>query len=242
MENTKTHYLLIGLLSALLVVSVGPARAATLADTLKEAFSNQDLDDVRDVLDDQPQSTDEVVRSLLQQTQKDMKAEPDFSEDMMALASQYAPKITPPSVPAICADLRRVVDGLGPDQIGTDLYTTVMTASQNFAKAPVVAASGKPNLCEEAFLKVANFDGAEALLAQLPVNRGGRVKVVTVENGTPRRPATTTTVLPCPDCHSPHDKPDCHGRRRHHHRPPPRCTTCVSVKVESSSSVRVVTK
>jgi hypothetical protein len=141
------------------------AANAPVSDTLSKALASKNLTEVQTLLTKNPQSTDDVIKALLKNTQERIAQDPEFSSQMMSLAGQYAPQITPPSVPSICADLRRVVESIPLDQIGTPTYDKVMEASENFSNAPVVVAQGRPNLCEE------------ALLAQTPGMRAPSIKV-----------------------------------------------------------------
>lgn len=140
-----------GAFFALLLVS-GFVCAATVA----EMIAAGDTKGLEEYLDSNPAATDDVVKSLLKFTQDNLGKQPELAGKMMEFAASHASEITPPSVPVICADIRRIVSALPVDAVGTPLFTSVIAASQSFAKAPVVVAAGRPNLCEE------------ALLAQLP--------------------------------------------------------------------------
>ena len=81
---------------------------------------------------------------------------------MMQLAGQYAPQITAPSVPAICADLRRIVDAIPASQASSPLSATIAQVSEQFSNSPVVVSAGRPNQCETAFLRIATLRGARS--------------------------------------------------------------------------------
>ena len=168
-----------GLLAVSAVAFAGQALAANapVSETVSKALASKNLTEIQTLLSKNPQNTDDIIKALLKTTQERISQDPDFSGQMMTLAGQYAPQITPPSVPAICADLRRVVEAIPLDQIGTPVYDQVMEASENFSNAPVVVAQGRPNLCEE------------ALLAQTPGMRAPTVKV-------PRRPPFDPVIPP----------------------------------------------
>lgn len=175
--SSRTFYA--GLLSAFFAAGVSGVQAASpLTGTINEALAKKNLAEVQALLKKGPGNVDEVIKALLKTTQNVMGTDPDFSSQMMSLAGQYAQQITPPSVPVICADLRRIAESLKPEQAGTQLYATVVQASENFAKAPVVVAAGQPNQCENAFLE-------EALLAQAPGMRGPGLPPTTIRPGIP---------------------------------------------------------
>lgn len=154
-----------GLLS--LCLSIGPALAdGPVSETVTSALAAKNLSSVQDMLAKNPKNTDEIVKALLKNAQTRMATDPEFTGKMMTLAGSFAEQITPPSVPAICADLRRVVEAVPIEQIGTPVFEQVMDASQKFSDAPVVVAQGRPNLCEE------------ALLAQSPGMRAPNVSIL----------------------------------------------------------------
>jgi len=147
-------------LATFLFISPNVANAASITDMVAAAAVSGDMKNLQDYIASNPSSTDEVIKALLKFTQDNLASNPDKSAKMMEFAAAHAPEITPPSVPAICADVRRIVASLPVDAIGTPLFTSVLAASQSFAKAPVVAAAGRPKLCEEAV--------SDILLAQQP--------------------------------------------------------------------------
>ncbi len=184
MKKSLTQSFFVGFLATFLCVGFGSAHAAaSAAGQVNDALAKKNLTEVHNLLKGGSGNVDEVIRALLKTTQNVMGTDPDFSTKMMALAGQYAPQITPPSVPAICADLRRLVEAVTPEQATTPLYATIVQASQDFSKAPVVVASGRPNQCETAFLQISALAGEGALLAQLPGMRGPQTPVVTVGPG-----------------------------------------------------------
>ena len=103
----------------------------------------------------------------------------------MTLAGQYAPQITPPTVPAVCADLRRIVDSIPAEQAGSPFSATVTQVSQQFSKAPVVVSAGRPNQCETALLRIATLRGQDPLLIQLPGMSGPGLPPTTIRPGIP---------------------------------------------------------
>lgn len=152
--------------------------AADSTGPVDTALAKKDLTSVQGLLKSGKGNVDNIMKALLKQTQKDMSVDPDFSHRMMSLAGDYAPQITPPSVPAVCADLRRIVDSLKPEHVGTPLFKSIMDASEKFSKAPVVVAAGRPNECEQAWLQLTNLD-EEALLAQTPGMRSPGLPKIT---------------------------------------------------------------
>jgi len=182
----------VGFLSTFFIMGLGTASADTaLTSKLNAALSSKNLTEVQALLATGPGNVDEVLKALLKKTQSVMATDPDYSNKMMSLASQYAPQITPPSVPVVCADLRRIVDAIKPEQAGTPLYKAVMEAAETFSKAPVVVAAGRPNECEQAWLQASNID-EEALLAQTPGMRGPGLPPTTVRPGIPPTNASPT--------------------------------------------------
>ncbi len=139
MKKSLAQSFFVGFLSTFLFVGMGLSHAAdSVTGQANAALANKNLAEVQGLLKGGPGNVDSVIRALLKTTQNVMGTDPDFSNKMMALAGQYAPQITPPSVPAICADLRRVVEAMTPEQASTQLYATIVQASQDFSKAPVV--------------------------------------------------------------------------------------------------------
>lgn len=153
-----------------LTLTFGVQAASSYTQTIDEALANKDFGALQDLLNRGPGIVDEVVQALLKSVQKTLHSDPDFAQKNISLAAEYAPQITPPSVPAICADLRRIVEDIPADQTETPLYEAVLSATQSFATAPVVVAAGRPNLCEEAWLKIATLSG-DPLLAQTRTHR-----------------------------------------------------------------------
>jgi len=186
----KTFYT--GFFSTLLLLGVSTASAEQFSGKLDAALNNKNLSAVQGFLATGPGNVDEILKALLKKTQTTMSTDPDYSNKMMSLAGQYAPQITPPSVPAICADLRRIADALTPEQAGTPLHKSVMDATETFSKAPVVVAAGRPNECEQAWLLMSN-EAEEALLAQTPGMRGPGLPPTTVRPGVP--PTTPPPTL-----------------------------------------------
>lgn len=111
---------------------------------------------------------DDMVRSLLALTSENLTKDSASATRAISFAAQLAPRITPPSVPAVCSDLRQIVASLPADSAGKPLLAAVVAATRSFAKAPVVAAAGRPSLCEEAWIEADNLGGEEAELAQTP--------------------------------------------------------------------------
>ena len=185
MKASLAKTFLSGLFTTTFLLGSASAMAAeSKSAQVGTALAKKDLTEVSKMLKSGSGSVDDVLKSLLKQTQKDMSVDPAFSTKMMTLAGEYAPQITPPSVPAICADLRRIVDSLKIDQAGSPLFNAVTQASESFSKAPVVVAAGRPNECEQAWLQINNL-GEEALLAQTPGMRGPGLPPVTVGPGIP---------------------------------------------------------
>lgn len=192
MNKSLIQSFFVGFLATCLFIGIGSSHAAdSVTGQANTALANKNLADVQSLLKGGPGNVDSVIRALLKTTQNVMGTDPDFSNKMMALAGQYAPQITPPSVPAICADLRRIVESMTPEQASTPLYATIVQASQDFSKAPVVVASGRPNQCETAFLQISALAGEGALLAQLPGMRGPGLPPVTIGPGVPKEKPPT---------------------------------------------------
>ena len=190
-------------ISAFFAASSTSMAADALTTKVDTALGKKNITEVQSLLAANPAKVDDIMKTLLKRTQKDMSVDPDFSQKMITLAGQYAPQITPPSVPAVCADLRRIVDSLKPEQASTPFFKAVLDASESFSKAPVVVAAGRPNECEQAFLQITNM-GEEALLAQTPGMRSPGLPPSTVRPGV--IPSTVTPGIP-PSTPSPDDKP-----------------------------------
>lgn len=142
MNTSLTKSFVSGLLTVLLMSGAAIA-ADSLSAQINEALAKKNIAEVQSLLTKGPGNVDEVLKALLKKTQSTMETDAAFSNNMMMLATQYAPQITPPSVPTICADLRRIVEKLGPDKAETEFFKTVMKASETFSKAPVVVAAGR---------------------------------------------------------------------------------------------------
>ncbi|HBM90334.1 MAG TPA: hypothetical protein DD400_00405 [Rhodospirillaceae bacterium] len=195
MRNSLKSSSLLGLLAVVFMLGAVEAKAeAPLFGKIDAALGQKNLTEVRALLLRDPANVDAVVKGLLRVTQSKMTRDPEFSSKMLTMAGKYAPQITPPTVPVVCADLRRIVEALPEAQQGTPFHMTVVNVAQSFASAPVVVAAGRPNLCEDAWLQAANLSG-EALLAQLPGMRSPGLPPVTIEPGIP------------PSQPSPHKKP-----------------------------------
>lgn len=159
MKYSLAKPFLLGLVGTFLVL----APAGVSAAPMSEALGKKDLGDIQSQLQG-AKNVDDIIKTMLKFTQDNIAKDPEFSGKVLSLASEYAPKITPPTVPAICADLRRIVEALPKDQVGSELQMTVVNASESFAKAPVVVAAGRPNLCEQAWIET------ETLFGMLPGN------------------------------------------------------------------------
>lgn len=195
MTTSLTKSFIAGLFSTALIFTAAAAHAdEVLTNKINAALASKNLSEVQALLAAGPGNVDTVLKALLRKTQSVISTDPDYSNKMMSLAGQYAPQITPPSVPAICADLRRIADALKPEQVGSPLYKSVMDTTETFSKAPVVVAAGRPNECEQAWLRMTN-EAEEALLAQTPGMRGPGLPPTTVRPGVP------------PTTPSPTDKP-----------------------------------
>jgi len=174
-----------GFLSALMLVGAQASFAAPPPNKIDEALAKKNLAGVQNLLKQGGGHVDDVIRALLKTTQNVMGSDPDFSGKMLGLAGQYAPQISPPSVPAICADLRRIAGAFSEGQVNTPLFAAVVQASESFSKAPVVVSAGRPNQCEDAFIQIANLSGDPALLAMLPGMHGPGRPTLTVRPGIP---------------------------------------------------------
>ncbi len=195
MRNSLKQSSVLGLLAIAFMLGVVEAKAETsLTGKIDAALNQKNLTKIQAILLQSPANVDAVVQGLLRGTQNKMSRDLEFSHKMMTIAGKYAPQITPPMVPAVCADLRRIVEAIPEAQLGTPFYMTVVNVAQSFASAPVVVAAGRPNLCEDAWLQAANLTG-DPLAAQLPGMRSPGLPPVTIEPGIP------------PSEPSPHDKP-----------------------------------
>ncbi|MDD2324654.1 MAG: hypothetical protein PHW63_01380 [Alphaproteobacteria bacterium] len=187
---------LAGFLAALLLSGAGVALAATdMSGKINDALNKKDMEAIQSLLSSGPGNADMVLRALLKKTSATMATDPAFSSQMMTMAGQVSKQITPPSVPEVCAEMRRIVEKLNPQDVESDLFKSVIAASESLAKAPVVIAAGRPNQCELAWLDVADAAGDEALLAQMPSMRGPGLPPTTVRPGMP------------PSAPGPEDKP-----------------------------------
>ncbi len=157
---------IVGLLAAASSLSFQAQAAEPSADKINAALANKDLASLQSFLEQGPGAVDEVVKALLKSSQASIKQDPDYTQKKLSLAASQANQITPPTVPSVCAEMRRVVEAMPASQVGTPLHTAVMQTAQSFANAPVVVAAGRPNLCEEAWLQIAALAGEEPLLAQ----------------------------------------------------------------------------
>ncbi len=185
MKASLPKVFLTGLFSATVFLGTSSAIAAPAPlNPVGDALAKKNLTEIQTMLSSGRGNVDDILKALLKQTQKDMSVDPGFSNKMMSLAGQYAPKITPPTVPAICADLRRIIDNLKPEHVGSPLFKSVMEATESFSKAPVVVAAGRPNECEQAWLQLTNMD-EEALLAQTPGMIGPGLPPTTVRPDVP---------------------------------------------------------
>lgn len=156
--------------SAVTFLLTGAAGAADPnADKINAALANKDLSSLQSLLAQGPGVVDEVVKALLKSSQESIKQDPDYTQKKLSLAAGQANQITPPTVPSVCAEMRRVVEAMPASQVGTPLHTAVMQTAQSFANAPVVVAAGRPNLCEESWLQIASLAGEDPLLAQSSV-------------------------------------------------------------------------
>ncbi len=152
----------------------GSALAASVAEQAQAALAKKDLAPLRALLDQGPGAIDDVVKALLKAVQQNLTSDPGFAQQSITMAGQYATQITPPTVPSVCADMRRIAESVAANQpISAPLYSAVAEAARSFAEAPVVVAAGRPNLCEEAWLQIANLAG-DPLLAQTSVHRDPR--------------------------------------------------------------------
>jgi hypothetical protein len=153
----------LGLCTALFLLSASPSFAAGKAEEVSAALNRGDFAAVKTFIAANPGEIDEAVRAILVYARTAMAKEPGRAAEAAGLAEGYADKITPPGVPMICSNVREMVQALpaSSKEKSPSLYASVLSASQSFAKAPVVVAAGRPNLCEDAWLE-------DAELAQTP--------------------------------------------------------------------------
>ena len=138
------------------------ADAASLPDQVKDDVSKNNFTGLQTLAKASPNATDEVVKTLLHLTKENLTINPKLSSQSIGFAAKFADQISPPSVPAICADLRQIVESMPGGETQSPLFASVVSASEAFAKAPVVVAAGRPKLCEEAWQEM------DAQLAQQP--------------------------------------------------------------------------
>lgn len=174
---TKTY--IAGIITSALLLGAMPAQAQSdVTSKVNDALSMKNLTTVQGMLQTGPGQVDAVVKALLKHTQKVIAQDPQFSSKMMNLAGQYASQIKPPSVPVVCADLRRIVDAVPETQTASALATTVAKVSEQFSKSPVVVSAGRPNQCDTAFLRIATLRGQDPLLSQMPSMTGPGMQAV----------------------------------------------------------------
>lgn len=159
--NRFKQMALVGLWVAALALGASGARAASLDDRIADALAKKDFTALRELTTQGPSAIDEVVRATLKAVLDKIASDPATAQAEISFAATYAPQISPPTVPAVCADLRRVAQAVPAEKAGTALHEAVMKAAQSFANAPVVVAAGRPNLCEEAWLQIAALAGEE---------------------------------------------------------------------------------
>ncbi len=168
------------LTGVLLLGSISVAHAASnLEATIQQSLKKKNLIEVQTLAQKDTANVDAVVKGLLDMTQVQITKDAAFTTKMMTMAGDYATDITPPSVPVVCADLRRIVEAIPESQQGKDLHTTIVATAQEFASAPVVVAAGRPNLCEDAWLQASNLTG-EPLLFMNPGLRSPGLPPVTI--------------------------------------------------------------
>jgi hypothetical protein len=132
----------------------------SLSDRVRYNANTGDFAGIQKLVSSNANATDEVVTTLLKLTHENLTQKPDLAGKSITTAAGFANSISPPSVPKICADVRQIVEAVPPEATGGDLYQTIGVAAETFAKAPVVVAAGRPNLCEVAM--------EEAELSQQP--------------------------------------------------------------------------
>ncbi len=160
----KTFF--VGFFAATFFLSAASHAAEPNADKINAALTNKDLATLQALLSQGPGLVDEIVKALLKSSQISIAQDPDYTQKKLSLAGDYANQITPPTVPSVCAEMRRVAEAVPATMVGSAVYNTVTQTAQAFANAPVVVAAGRPNLCEEAWLQIASLAGEEPLLAQ----------------------------------------------------------------------------
>lgn len=160
----KTFF--VGFSAATFFLGAASHAAEPNADKINAALANKDLASLQALLDQGPGSVDAVIKALLKSSQTTIAQDPDFTQKKLSLAASYANQITPPTVPSVCAEMRRVAEAVPANMTGSAVYNTVTQTAQTFANAPVVVAAGRPNLCEEAWLQIASLAGEDPLLAQ----------------------------------------------------------------------------
>ena len=185
----------LGLSAVLLVGITASAHAdSNLQQTIQQALQEKNLTEVRALIQRNKANVDVAVKGLLYMSQAKITSDPAYTTKMMSMAKDYAPDITPSSVPVVCADLRRIVEALPEKQKGTDLHKVIIATTQEFASAPVVVAAGRPNLCEDAWLQASNQTGEDALLFMNPGLRSPGLPPVTIGPTIP--PGTNNTASP----------------------------------------------
>lgn len=179
MNTSLTKTIVAGFLSVLTIAGVGEAVAAdnNLMTQVQAALAKKDIVSVRQMLATGPGNVDAILKALLKKAQATMDSDPEFTSQMVMVAGEHAKLITPPSVPEVCADVRRLTSALQPEEVGSDLFKSIVGAANAFAKAPVVVAAGHPNDCDQAVLD------QEALLAQTPGLRAPGLPPTTVRPG-----------------------------------------------------------
>lgn len=151
MTKHKTTFFLAFLFSAVLLLNAPAALAADPgSDKIGAALTQKDLTTLQGLMD--KGDVDPVVKALLKSIQMSLQSDPAYTQKKLSLAGEYAEKISPPSVPEICAELRRIAEAFTPEQFDTPLHDTFLSTAQDFAESPVVVAQGRPNLCEEDLL------------------------------------------------------------------------------------------
>jgi len=186
MKKLFTKNYIVGMLTSVLLIAASSAHAQSdVVSKVNNALNHKNLTEVQSMLQIHSNNVDDVVKALLKHTQKVLAKDPDFSSKMMNLAGQYAPKIKPPSVPVVCADLRRIVDSIPEGQVDSALSSIVSKVSEQFSKAPAVVSAGRPNQCETAFLRIAALQGQDPLLSQMPGMTGPGMQAVYYPPGIP---------------------------------------------------------
>ncbi|MCL2468772.1 MAG: hypothetical protein FWF24_00860 [Alphaproteobacteria bacterium] len=170
-------------------VLAGTAFAQMTDSQIATALDQKDLASIQNTMSRSTDNVDPIVRAMTQKTQAVMAQDPDFSTQMMNLVGQNAAHIQPASVPVVCADMRRIVSGLSPEQKETPLFAAAMGATLQLSKAPVVISAGRPNDCDQALLQAQREPGQplddETLLMQLPGMSGPGLPPSTIRPGIP---------------------------------------------------------